>query len=96
MAACGIQISHPNAKVSYEEFLKLNSFLRYNNGTTDDYIWFCVRLFDPIMSGFTLQSDCENVIDLLFDNQDETGKTTKAPPVKLPPKQGGIRTAATE
>ena len=54
MAACGIQISHPNAKVSYEEFLKLNSFLRYNNGTTDDYIWFCVRLFDPIMSGFTL------------------------------------------
>ena len=39
------------------------------------------------MCGFTRISDCEQVIDLLFDNQDEDGKTTKAPEVKLPPKQ---------
>lgn len=62
----------------------LNSFIRYNNGSDDDHIWFCVKLFDPQLTGFAYVSDCEAIIDLLFDNQDEDGKTTKPPEVKLP------------
>jgi len=50
-------------------------------------MWFCVKLFDPQLNGYKLIEDCMEVVDLLFDNQDEDGKTTKAPEVKLPPQQ---------
>ena len=33
MNAMGIHTSHRNASVSYEEFLKMNSFIKYNTGT---------------------------------------------------------------
>lgn len=56
-------------------------------GSQDDYIWFCVRLFDPQLSGFASIAECETVIDLLFDNQDEDGNTTKPPKVDLPKRQ---------
>ena len=68
MNAMGIATNHRSAKVSYDQFLKMNSFLRYNKGTDDDYLWFCVRLFDPQLSGFNEASQCEKIIDLLFDN----------------------------
>ena len=84
MSACGIIVNHKQAKVTYEQYLLLNSFIRYNNGSDDDHIWFCVKLFDPQLTGFANVSDCEAIIDLLFDNQDEDGKTTKPPEVKLP------------
>lgn len=45
--AMGITTDFKGAKLSYDEFLKLNSFIKYDSGTVDDYIWFCVRLFDP-------------------------------------------------
>ena len=93
MQALGIATNHNNAKISYEQFLKINSFIRFNNGTEEDYHWFCVRLFDPLLSGFTENSRCEMIIDLLFDNQDEDGNTTKAPEVKLPPKLAGALAA---
>lgn len=64
--------------------MKLNSFIRFDIGTDDDYFWFCVRLFDPLLAGFTEAEKCERIIDLLFDNQDEEGNTTEAPAVKLP------------
>ena len=84
MNACGIETKSHSAKVTYEQFLKMNSFLRYNKGTEDEFIWFCVRLFDPQLCGFTPASHCETIIDLLFDNQDDEGVTTKPPEVKLP------------
>lgn len=84
MNAMGIATEHRSAKISYDQFLKLNSFLRFNKGSQDDYIWFCVRLFDPQLQGFTEISHCEKIIELLFENQDEEGTTTKPPPVKLP------------
>ena len=73
MSAVGISASLPGSKMSYDEFLKLNSFLRFNNGTDDEYVWFCVKLFDPSLGGFAKTEDCEDVIDFLFDNQDEDG-----------------------
>ena len=79
MNAMGIHTSHRNASVSYEEFLKMNSFIKYNTGTPDDYTWFCVKLFDPRLQGFSSVKNCEAVIDLLFENQDEDGNTTKSP-----------------
>ena len=88
MSALGIATSHRGAKLSYEQFLKLNSFIRYNMGQDDDYIWFCVKLFDPLLGGFTKATECEAIIDLLFDNQDEEGVTTKPPKVDLPQRPG--------
>jgi len=76
MSALGIQASYSKAKVTYEQFLHINSFLRYNNGSHDDFIWFCVKLFDPSLTGFTSTSDCEAIVDLLFDNKDEEGQTS--------------------
>ena len=85
MEAMGINTSHhSDAKMSYEQFLNFNSFLHFNNGTPDDYIWFCVRLFDPKLEGFTSVGQCERVIDLLFDNQNESGETTRPPKVNMP------------
>ena len=88
MGAMGISTFQKQAKISYEQFLKLNSFLLFNNGSPEDYMWFCVRLFDPQIAGFTKHEDCERVIDLLFDNQDESGNTTKPPAVNLPQQMG--------
>ena len=81
MNALGITTTHKNASVSYDEFLKMNSFIRFNTGSPDDYIWFCVKLFDPLLTGFTAVENCESIIDLLFENQDEDGNTTKPPGV---------------
>ena len=89
MEANGVNTKHSDARIDYDQFLKMNSFLLLNNGTPDDYKWFCVRLFDPKLAGFTTIRDCERVIDLLFDNQNESGETTKPPPVAIPP--GGKR-----
>ena len=50
----------------------------------DDYIWFCVKLMDPYLTGFTDISQCEYIIELLFDNQDEDGNKTKPPKTQLP------------
>lgn len=68
MNALGILTSQKAAKITYDQFLQLNSFIRYNNGAEDDYFWFCVKLFDPQLTGFTKAEECERVIDLLFDN----------------------------
>ena len=84
MNALGIATDHSKAKITYDQFLKMNSFIRYNMGTVDEYFWFCVRLFDPHLGGFTDAAHCETIIDLLFDNQDEDGNTTKPPVVDLP------------
>ena len=88
LEAMGVSTSLRDAKISYDQFLKVNSFLFFNHGEPDDYIWFVVRLFDPKLTGFTSVENCERVIDLLFDNQNEGGDTTKPPKVNLPDKVG--------
>ena len=45
----------------------------------EDYIWFCVKLMDPYLTGFADIPQCEYIIELLFDNQDEDGNKTKPP-----------------
>ena len=84
----GVSTKTRDAKISYDQFLKVNSFLLFNHGEPDDYIWFIVRLFDPKLAGFTSVESCERIIDLLFDNQNEGGDTTKPPKVDLPDKVG--------
>ena len=68
LGALGVATSHKSAKISYDQFLAINSFLLYNTGTPDDYVWFCVKLFDPQLRGFTQADECERIIVLLFDN----------------------------
>lgn len=53
MSALGILANYKKAKVTMDEFLRINSFLRFGNCSQDDFIWFCVKLFDPQMCGFT-------------------------------------------
>ena len=88
LEAMGVSTKTRDAKISYDQFLKVNSFLLFNHGEPDDYIWFIVRLFDPKLAGFTSVESCERIIDLLFDNQNEGGDTTKPPKVDLPDKVG--------
>ena len=77
IAALGIATGHSKATLSYDDFLKMNSFIRFDNGNPDDYIWFCVKLFDPMLGGFVAVEKCEAIVDFLFENQDEDGNNTK-------------------
>ena len=84
LKAFGVFADYTKSTLSMEQFLQINSFLRFGQHSSDDFIWFCVKLFDPQLNGYRPIKDCEEVVDLLFDNQDEEGKTTKAPVSKAP------------
>ena len=82
MNALGVTTDHKGAKISYDQFLRINSFLDSEQEVPclkDDYIWFCVKLMDPFLTGFADTEHCEYVIELLFDNQDEDGNKTQPP-----------------
>ena len=76
LAATGIPTGDKGAKVSYEQFLNLVSFITHNKGTKEEYIMFFTRVFDPTMGGFTTNQEFEQIIDMMFDNEgndDEEG-----------------------
>ena len=66
-----ILADYDKTSVTMEEFLHISSFLRFGNNTDEEFMLFCVRLFDPKLEGYTMVSTCEETIDLLFDNQDD-------------------------
>ena len=81
--AFGILADYEKTALSMEEFLHISSFLRFGHNKDDDFMWFCVKLFDPKLEGYTKVDDCEDIIDLLFDNQDdEDAQKKKKMPVK--------------
>ena len=89
--AFGILADYEKSRMTMVEFLRINSFLRFGHSTDDEFMWFCVRLFDPSLNGYTKVNDCEDIIDLLFDNQDEDDQTTKAPNKVKQPDQHATR-----
>jgi len=85
--AFGILADYDKSKLTMEEFLHLNSFLRFGHNTDHDFIWFCVKLFDPKLEGYTRVNDCMSIIDLLFDNQEDDDADINSPEVKPQTKQ---------
>ena len=53
MRALGIWSSSKEDKMSYEQFLNMCSLLKFKRGDKEKMIDFTVRLFDPVMAGFT-------------------------------------------
>ena len=49
MRALGIHSNSKEDKMTYEQFLNLNSLLKYRRQEKDAMIEFIVRLFDPTM-----------------------------------------------
>ena len=47
------------------------SLLKYKRQTNEDLIKFTVRLFDPVMSGFTPVAKFEEMIELMFEVDDQ-------------------------
>ena len=83
LAALGIDVEDSDPRITLEQFLHVNSFVRYENFSEDDMIWFCVKLLDPILGGYTPVAECERTIDTLFraeidmlEDKRETGEMT--------------------
>ena len=94
MRALGIWSANKADKMSYEQFLNMCSLLKYKRQTKEDMINFIVRLFDPVMSGFTPNSSFEAMIDLMFEVEDQEGE--KEPKKDAPKKKVEIKTPEEE
>merc|ERR1719464_959220 len=67
MRALGIHSNSKEDKMTYEQFLNLNSLLKYRRQDTEDMIDFMVRLFDPTMQGFSSNDDFSATLDIMFE-----------------------------
>jgi len=66
LSAVGVDVDNFKAKIDWEHFMKLNTLLKYNNASAEDYITFIVHLFDPHESSYTRDVEFERIIDLMF------------------------------
>jgi len=94
MRALGIHSNSKKDKITYEQFLNLNSLLKYRRQGKDDMIDFIVRLFDPTMQGFSSNDAFAATLDIMFEaDQGDQKSPAKKDATK---KKVEIRTPAEE
>lgn len=47
MKAMGIAVDEPNVRVDWENFIKLNTLLRYNTASLEQYLDFFEKVLNP-------------------------------------------------
>ena len=72
--------------MSYEQFLNMCSLLKFKRGDKEKMIDFTVRLFDPVMAGFTPNQQFEDLIELMFEVEQAEPEAKKSN-LKVPEKK---------